>query len=179
MAFIEVSDFRGKYKVAEDQYTVVITTEYIGLYVNQYLARILGASMAQTLLTDMGNNRQPEDENLLVIFNPFTVDNPDYYCGCHNESKVSISTGLRNCVLGFVYWEIMKDKKITPSIATGTALAKGELSTSGSVPAAQVYERYNESVKTCNSIQDYIRSHQDIEIYQSFNGERILLNYNL
>lgn len=181
MAILLTSDFVGKYRVSQDQYNTVITQSYIDKYVPYYLAKVFGATMSAELIADIDDGSAPTDPLLLAVFEPFTLDATDPFC-CMYEyfgvcDKVVISNGVKEMLLGFIYWHIMADKRVTADPIGGTSRPQTEMSSVSMLPESQVYERYNEAVTTARSIQYKCRMNS--EDYPDFNGTYISYNYVL
>lgn len=167
MAFIEVSDFQGKFKIPQDEQNIIVTQSYIYRYVPIYGAKIFGAAMWQEIVADMGSGDSPADPILEAIFIPFQEDT---YCG------VSISTGAKNAIIGFIYFHRNCDQVQRPSQISGLSRPKAETAeTSASIPV-QAYDRYNESVETVRAIQAYARTKYND--YPDFKGEYFRMEYH-
>lgn len=176
MALIEVSDFVGKYRVSKDQYNTIIVQQYIDKYVPIYLARVLGVTLSQLVLADLDGSGVPEDDDLKAIFLPFMVD-IECYLDYELDSRVAISSGVKEMLLGFIYWHIIADRKVSISPITGTTNLETENSKANVLPESQVYERYNIAVNTSRVIQYKCRTESNT--YPTFNGEYIQYNYVL
>jgi hypothetical protein len=162
--FINVSDFTGVYLLAKDTYNVGEIQKYIDQFEKPYLSKLLGATLAQELIDDSGSG-VPVDPLLLDIFNPFERDS-----GC----KVLSSIGIVNYLLGCVYYEYVVAKRLSPSIVGGAAQNKVETANIAT-SRSEVFNRYNESMKSGKVIQEYIL--ENIDDYPSFNGQKLLLTY--
>jgi hypothetical protein len=82
------------------------------------------------------------------------------------DIRLIISKGMKDMLLGFIYFEYMKD-----SITQTTPIGVVKQSTENSTPISAhtpIYLRYNESVKTYRAIQDYIM--QTLGTYPDFRG---------
>lgn len=169
MAFIEVSDFAGKWKVPQDQFTTVKVQKYIDLYYRPYFVRLLGVALAEIMITDIGLNRAPTDPDLAALAASFQIQSD---CG-----EIYESIGLRETLLGFIYFEYMKDEKVQVSISSGSAKSAQEMATSGLIPEAQIYGRYNESVVSAKAIQWYAQENNTL--YPTYMGRSFIYNYSL
>lgn len=169
MAFIEVSDFAGKWKVPQDQFTNVKVQKYIDLYMRWYMCRVLGVTLANDFINDVGGNRDPSDPDFISLSQMFYRQED---CG-----TIHRSIGMRNTIIGFIYFEYMKDEKIQVSISSGTTKSEQEMGQSGLVPEAQVYSRYNDSVDSAHAIQWYCE--QNPSKYPDYKGQPFVYNYSL
>lgn len=166
MPALEVSDFTGKWQVATDQYTKLALQPYIDKYVPFYLAKLLGATLSNDLITDIGAGSSPTDPTLLLIWQSFQIDGT---CG-----EIHISEGIKAYLLGLVYWHFMTDKRVNVNPVSGTSSAKTENSINRHIPEPQIYSRWNESVDTMKAIHWYIC--QNSSDYPDFNGQSLLYN---
>jgi len=181
MAILEASDFVGKYKVSKDRYSIEMIQPYIDKYVPYYLARVFGATMSTALIADIGSGSAPTDPDLLLVFNPFMED-AYYPCFCtYNwygcEENVVISNGVKEMLLGFIYFHILTDKKVQLNPVSGTSRASTENSDVPLFPEAQVLQRYNDAVDTARAIQYKCRANNNT--YPDFNGSEMNYNYIL
>lgn len=165
MAILQTSDFAGKYKVAQDPYNTVILQGYIDRYTPKYLAKLLGAELSTDMIDDIGEGDEPTDPDLLAIFEPFTVD---------NNTELIESDGIKQMLLGFIFFHFVVDAKVQANPISGTALAATENSTPTELIEAQVYDRYNGSVRTARAIQ--WKCQNTSGKYDNFNGQRFLFN---
>jgi len=166
MALLDTSDFTGKHRISQEQSTITVLQGYITTYQPIYLAKLLGATLADLFITDVGAGTVPTDPLYLAIFNAFQIDGD---CG-----DLKISNGIRYYLKGLIYWHFMTDKRIQANPVSGTSRANTENSSNSSAPESQVYDRWNESVDTMRSIQWYIE--RNLSDYPDYNGQRILYN---
>lgn len=178
MAIVTTSDFSGKYKVAQDQFNVVILQGYIDKYVNVYLAKLLGATLSDALIADIGGGSVPTDALFLAIFNPFTLDVNSRSCIYDLDlDNVVISAGIKEMLIGFIYWHYMSDQRVQANSISGTSTSSTEMSTVRGIPESQVYQRYNEAVTSARAIQ--YKCEVNANDYTDFNGVEFLYNWTL
>lgn len=168
MAGVDGLLFTGRLALPSDPTSLSRIGKYGDQYYPVYLAKMLGAELAQIVIADIGSGSVPTDADLLALYSPFSYDDG----GC-----VIQSPGIALIISGFVYWEFMKDGKVTPSQSTGSAQVKAEVKLSGVVPETQIYERYNEAVYGARAVRSYALKNSDL--YPKFNGQEFLLNYPL
>lgn len=169
MAAEDGLQFTGRLAVPNDPTSLSRVGKYGQTYYKVYLARILGATLAQTVIDDIGSNTFPTNVELLALYSPFQYDG--------DNGDLVVSQGIALIISGFVYWEYMKDGKVTPSQSTGTAQTKAEVKTSSVVPETQIYERYNEAVAGAEAVRKFaLKNAAD---YPTFKGQHFLLNYPL
>lgn len=171
MAILETTDFTGKWQVAVDQYSQAKLQTYIDDLAPSLMAKLFGATLSQAIIADIDTGTEPSDPLFLAIFNPFIYDNVN----CYGKNIVVESKGVKAFLKGIIYFEIMKDSRVSAASATGTTSPKQELSLTQFAPFPQTYDRYNEAVKTANAIRWYIQEHSSD--YSDFNGETFRYNY--
>jgi hypothetical protein len=175
MAFIEASDFKGKYKLAQDPSNQTITTNVIAEMRDTLIRKIYGAVMGDQVITYVDANFTPSNPLLDTVINPFALD-LETYC-CDKEESMIESIGLKNVLLGFIYYQRACDMKLQMQSVGGEIRPKTENSTNDMLPEAKMIQRYNDSVKSIRSIQRFIRD--NISDYPDYNGQKFLLNYIL
>ena len=166
MAILQTTDFTGKHRISQEQNTVTVLQGYINKYQPIYLAKLLGATLSDALLTDIGAGTDPTDPLFVAIFDPFQFDGD---CG-----DLWISQGVVDYLKGLIYWHFMTDKRIQANPVSGTSNANTENSSNSNKPESQVYDRWNESITTMRSIQWYIEKNESD--YPTYNGQRLLFN---
>jgi len=165
MAILQTSDFTGEHRISQEQNTVTVLQGYINNYTPIYLAKLLGATLSDAFIADVGAGTAPTDPLFVAIFNSFQIDGE---CG-----DLHISNGIQYYLKGLIYWHFMVDKRVQANPVSGTSKANTENSSNG-MPESQVYDRWNNSVKTMRSIQWCIKQHKSD--YPDYNGQRLLFN---
>ena len=154
--FITIADFSsGKYELHTGMYDVTRLQAYIDKYESLYLINLLGADLYADFIANLA------DPKYVKIYDPFNQD--------HNWC-IMISEGMKVMLLGFVYFEYLKDltNQITPN---GNVRPIGENSADVSTLYTMMYTRYNESIKTYTAIQYYICLETEFD-YVDFNGQK-------
>jgi len=170
MAFIEASDLAGFYKVPQDTNNTTISTRVIGEMRDPLIRRIFGAVLGNEIIVYIDTiPAPPANVELDFVINPFQVD---LECGGMIES-----IGLKKVLLGFIYYQRICDMKTQAESVGGEVRPSTENSSNDRLPASKLIQRYNDSVKSIYSIQEYICKHR--EDYHDFNGQEFLLNYVL
>lgn len=149
--FITPQMFVGKYKLNTGMYSTTDIQAYIDKYEQMYLVQLMGADLYNEFLSDLNNSVSPVvpySPNFLKIFNSF-YENVSIF-------QLLYSEGLINMLLGFIYFEYTKDLLTTITIA-GEVSQNAENSAKVSALSSGMWDRYNLSVKTYNTIQNYIR----------------------
>lgn len=167
MAIVSTSDFSGKYQLPKDQYSVVAIQAYIDKYTPLYLARLLGAGLSTELIEDIGEGTEPTNPVFEAIFNPFMQDDE-----CEG---LIVSNGIKEMLIGFIYWHFLSDKKVNADSVSGTSSPMSENATVNKLPEAQVYSRYNDSIDTARAIQ--WKCKKESANYPNYNGSKLVYNY--
>jgi len=149
----KVVDFTGKYELHKGAYTTNKLQAYIDKYEPRYLKELFGITLYNEFYSDLilvNGEYIPQSPNFQVLFNPFAEDVFQY--------RMLISDGIKEMLLGFIYYEYAKDLYNTQSVY-GAVQQTSELSNPVSTLSSLMYTRYNESVRTFNTIRDYIILH--------------------
>jgi hypothetical protein len=166
--FIQVSDFNeGKYEVHTGAFDVARLQDYIDKYEKRYLVELLGADLYAQFEADViAGGGSPTEQRFNDILEPFEVD---------YLHSILISEGMVEMLIGFIYFEYTKDQIVAMS-PVGNVRPKGQNSEIASSLYTQIYNRYNEAVRTYKAIQIYI--HQNSGDYSDYNGvQKYLANY--
>lgn len=154
---IDTDDFtNGKYKVSQTVYSDL--AYYIARYEKNYLCELLGAELADLFIADL-TAQVPVTAKYLSLFNAFREDDGD---------KLRISTGIKDMLLGFIWFEYTRDL-FAKTYINGISKNQGESSEVIGFPENYMYQAYNEAVKTYNNIQWYIDENSDD--YLEYNGQ--------
>lgn len=164
MGIVINSEFVGKYALNLNQYNVDKIDLYIEKYEKYYLSHLLGAELYALFIADLDVNNVPQTPIYENIFNSFIRD---------YNSTVSISNGIKEMLLGFIYYEISSDLIVNQTSIGGTK-AKNENSTVMGKNAS-ITTRFNEAVDTYKAIQCYILDNS--VDYPTFNGQPIKYEY--
>lgn len=167
MAFIESSDFAGKYKLSQDTANQTITTRVISEMRDGLIRKIFGATLGNEIIDYIDNPPGIPDPVLDAVINSFSIDS--------NCGKLLESIGLKNVLLGFIYFQRACDMKLQMQSVGGETKPKTENTTVESNPSAKIIQRYNESVNSVRSIQEYVKENRSN--YPDYNGQKFMLNY--
>lgn len=146
--YVNSEDFTGKFAVSQGLYNTPNIDDYIQRYELTYLTELLGVDLYNLYYANADGQpgNVPTEARFLKIYNPFNEQSGI------NLYEMLISKGLKDMLLGFIYFQIMRDQ-ITTATSNGMQKQKNELSESAFLP---VYQRYNESIKTYQAIQKYV-----------------------
>jgi hypothetical protein len=147
-------DFVGKFNLVKSINDTI--ESYISIYEENYLRELLGINLFNLYKADVVDYL-PESIEFLTITNPLFVEQDGYSI---------ISQGLKNMLLGFIFFEYVRDVKIKQSMS-GAVVNKVD-SSSNDFTQEYLYQRYNESIDIYKNIQMYIELNKDI--YPSYNG---------
>jgi hypothetical protein len=146
--YINRSDFKGKFEIHQGMYDLNNIDAYIEKYELRYLVELLGVDLFNSFFADANAqpNHIPTDPFYKYICEPFKFQNGMQYW------EILFSYGMKEMLLGFVYFEYMKDY-ITANTLAGTVTQKSENSNGATTT---LYGKYNDAVKTYQAIQYYI-----------------------
>lgn len=157
---IDIDDFVGRCEVSKNNFTESKLNKYISLYEEQTLIKLLGNELFLLFKANvvLNGNQQPSAGRFLTIYDPITND--------EEENNPEASLGMKQLVLGVVYYKYKRDEYI----ATISGQKKGKSETSLDVTFDQwnLDGRWNESVRAAKSIQKYINDNDDT--YPEYNG---------
>lgn len=165
---VNVADFTGRYLLAKNPHNVSAIDDVIDLYEKSYIYKILGVELGDLLIADLTGG-VPTSPEFLAIFNELAFNST-----CNKQ--LFESKGLKNILLGFIYWHVVTEDRLQPSQTNGTIQVKVETGTS-TTNISEIYNRYNDSVKWVKCIQQYI--YENFSTYPTFKGQKILINYSI
>lgn len=156
---LSIQDFTGKYQVSTGMYDQAKLQDYINRYEPRYLKELFGISMYNDFISDLDLNNIPQSPNFLVLFNALSEDigyNFYYFNGTYEGINQIDSEGIKEMLKGFIYFEYVKDlsNQITP---IGLVKPDNENSTVANTLFSMMYTRYNEAIRSYNSIRDFIK----------------------
>lgn len=145
---VSIGDFTGKYELHTGIYDQGKITAYIAKYEPRYMRELLGAQMYTDFVSDLDQQtNEPKSPNFQTLYNPFAVD--------VNLYRILESEGIKEMLLGFIYFEYTKDTSNTMT-PFGNTVSRSELSKLATSLQSLMYNRYNESVRTFMAIREYI-----------------------
>tara|TARA_R110000751_G_scaffold102728_10_gene197779 strand:- start:197 stop:703 length:507 start_codon:yes stop_codon:yes gene_type:complete len=155
-----IGDFVGKYELSTGMYDQAKLGDYIAKYEPLYLVNLFGASLYVEFNNDLIlGGGTPTENRFLYVFDPF---NYDY------NSEILISQGIREMLLGCIYFEYLKDLSNQVTVA-GNVKPIGENSQNTSTLNTMMYGRYNDGIRSYRTIQYYMFGVKS-EDYDGFNG---------
>jgi hypothetical protein len=164
---INIADFKGRYNVARTSYNVNTIDDYIQQYEAFYLAKLLGADLAELFKAGItSDGAPPTDPLFLKLYNPLYFDSE---CNGLYSSK-----GMKEYLLGLIYWHYMIEERLKPSITAGALQPANE----NSEPVESRHElnlRFNDSIRYGQAIQKWCCEHKDD--YPDYKGSELLLNW--
>lgn len=125
---IQTNDFTGKWAIAQNSFTRL--QPYITRYEDRILVELMGKELADEFLDD------PDDE----IWDDFK----------------EIGFGLTSLIVGFVYFEYVRDLPFT--VTNKNVIYTQEENGSTVIPAVVLRQRYNECVTDSREMQKYLKA---------------------
>lgn len=146
--YVNRQDFVGKFEVHQGMYDSNNIDLYIQKYELRYLVEMLGVDLFNAYYLDANSQplHVPSDPLFLFIYEPFQWQNGLQYW------EILYSYGIKEMLLGFIYFEYMKDV-ITANTLAGTVTQKSENSEGATTT---LYGKYNDAILSYNAIQNYI-----------------------
>lgn len=152
---INTSDFVGKYAIAQNSFSKL--GQFITDYETNYLYDLLGKTLGDAFISSVVNNL-PVGAEYLAIYNVIELD-----LSC----RVERNEGMKNMLLGFIYFEFMRKDPIKSTIA-----GQSVNSIENGVPVIDnwgINSIYNSSVNDYQIIQYYIN--QNLTDYTDYKGQ--------
>jgi len=155
--FLTPQDFIGKYALSKGMFSTADIQEYIDRFEPRYLKNLFGVKLYNEFITDLNIN-VPQSPNFIKVFEPLSEDVGSYWyhwTRMYEMDQQIDSEGIKTMLLGFVYYEYAKDlvNQMTPF---GNTKPKSENSDIANTLFSTMYNRYNEAIRSYQSIQDYI-----------------------
>jgi hypothetical protein len=165
-----ISDYKGKYKLSTGMYDQAKIQDYIDRYEPRYLRELLGVELYNQFESDLDGG-VPQSPNLLKIYNALYEDIGSFFYHWKRVYEMYDqieSEGIKEMLKGFIYFEYAKDlvNEMTPY---GNVKPNAENSEVANTLFSMIYTRYNEAIRSYQSIQDYIILNQDVELGQAIN----------
>ncbi len=164
---VKVEDFTGKYAISQNAYNVSQIQSFIDKYEKVYLRDLLGLVTGDLLYADIApvTFLPPVNAIYSVLFNPIAE--------VINGREI-ISNGIKEMLLGFIYWHYTIKQPITNTL-TGNVVQQNEVSRQADWSETDIYENYNEAVRTYTAIQYFINN--DRTNYPDYSGKCKQLNH--
>jgi len=175
---VQVTDFLnfGKYELSSGVYDQNRLADYITRYERQYLIELFGANLYTEYLAQLDMLGASTEQRFIELELPFAMDislfNIIGTTGSNygaNGRRVIISNGINEMLMGFIYFEYLKDS-ISVTTPVGVVQPFGENSKTPNTLHIQIYTRYNEAVRTYRAIQDRIVANPNDLDYSQSNG---------
>ena len=162
MSYTTPNDYKGRFAITQHATNI----QKIQDYINDVEPKIMNELLGVELYALFVQGYEDEEEIYTKLYNEFFENLP---CGLI-ESK-----GIIDMLKGFVYWNYYAEDYASVS-AVGNTVKDGENSTRASDIEANLYTRYNTSVKTYQAIQTYILA--NLDVYPTFKGvHKQLINW--
>jgi hypothetical protein len=156
---IKPEDFTGKNGIPQNTFSEI--SAWIDKYEEPYLAKLLGAELFKLFKADI-TVYLPSTPIYQALFNPFKED---------DGSLLRISEGMKEMVLGFVFFEYMRNDGKFKNTISGPQVNTGETSREVGYSEFNIWGRYNDSARTFQEIQWYIEKNSSD--YPDYNGQEI------
>jgi hypothetical protein len=156
-------DYIGKYSLSTGMFSTSKLQEYIDRYEPRYLKELFGVDLYDQFVSDLSGG-VPQSPNFLKVFNAFSENVGGYYYTYNRHyqyTELLDSEGIKEMLKGFIYFEYAKDLKnqMTPY---GNVTQNAENSDITNTLFSLMYTRYNEAIRSFDSIQQYILLNQNV-----------------
>lgn len=156
---VQTTDFTGKYAIPQNSFSDL--DSFIDKYEKSYLQDLLGAALCVLFLADLDIlDTAPTNPIYTKIFAAFAED---------SNGLVIKSEGMKVMLLGFIYWEWVREQKVKQTIG-GAVVNSSEVSREASGVESNTFSRYNAGIETYTAIQWWIIEHSSD--YPDFNGQQ-------
>jgi len=146
MALITATtDFVGKYKISQDNFSATELQSYLDKYEPIYLNKLMGAELYALFVTDYNSApaNQPTAARFVAMFDAFQTD---------DGNLLYISEGIEEMLLGILYFEFVRDLPFKVQVS-GTSKPVKSISSNAQAYEAGLYNRFNRGVDTYCAIQ--------------------------
>lgn len=170
MSLLAPEDLTGIWDMPVNDLSDSDIQNYLDQYEAEYLRKLLGATLYDELLTDLGGtlttSAAPTELRFTKIWNAFNIDEGTR-SGCIHTSE-----GIKNMLKGFIYFEWVRDNNVKLTIA-GQSKSTYSNSEIARVSEGMAISNYNRALNSYNEIQWYIDKNQDTYDYDDYNGVTI------
>lgn len=158
--YVNKEDFVGKFEIHQGMYDNDNINSYIQKYELRYLVELLGVDLFNDYYLDANAqiDHIPVDPLFLFLYEPFQWQNG------MDSWEILYSYGIKEMLVGFIYFEYMKDQ-ITTNTLAGTVTQTSENS---KLATTTLYGKYNDAILTYKAIQNYML--YNFSAYQKFRG---------
>jgi hypothetical protein len=166
---IKFTDFVGKYQISQNDENEDEVESFINKFYPVYVRRILGATLGNAFIANLDPSGVPTNPIYLELYNPFQVD---------DNNCVRESIGMKEIILGFVYYEIVRDSNSYNGLS-GNKATLGENSEFVDMKN-KLSTVYNDSLLSADQVQWYITDYNPNDNdYSDYNGQELdpLLNF--
>lgn len=166
MILLSLSDFvGGKYNIADASNNQIKAnvTECINLYETDYIQRLLGVTLGNSIIAYLAASRLPNNANYNTIIDAFSLDGS---CG------ISRSSGIKEFLTAAIFYEYTRDTTLRNTVA-GVVKPEAETAvTQGPASITRYAEsKFNSVLDTVYAIQKYCMDNQ--AAFSTFKGEKI------
>jgi hypothetical protein len=153
MAIVERADFVNKFEIHTMGANNTKLQSYIDRYEVDYLVDLFGVELYNLFIDDIEN----------VIYAKL-LDPILFQTNC---GKIYNSKGIKDMLLGFIYFEYQRDSRVQQTINSAVKI-KSNVSERADVLSMNLYGRFNESIETFKAIQEYLQENSND--YPAFMG---------
>jgi hypothetical protein len=153
--YVNSADFTGKYSITKNDFDAGKLDLYIDDFEIISLQELFGVELYDLWVIGIAAS----DPIYTKLRDAFTEQ---LDCGIILNSR-----GIKNILLGLVYFQYKTDGYTQPTI-TANVKSKNENAENANLFTANIQSRYNESIETYKAIQGYICD--NLDVYPTFKG---------
>lgn len=158
---VNKTDFTGKYTIAINSSNGANVDSYIALYETELILNLLGVNLGKDFIANCEANAgqfKPTAAAYLALYNAIQVDltTQEISFPLFTHGRQLISSGMKNMILGLLYFYIVKDQPDIPTTDGFTRNAP-QVGVSKEFDFTSFRERYNQAINDYKAIQYYIR----------------------
>jgi hypothetical protein len=153
MAIVERADFVNKFEIHTMGSNDAKLQAYIDRYEVDYLVDLFGVELYNLFIDNI------EDVIYAKLLDPILFQT--------NCGKIYNSKGIKDMLLGFIYFEYQRDSRVQQTINSAVKI-KSNVSDRADILSMNLYGRFNESVETFKAIQEYLQ--ENSTDYPAFMG---------
>ncbi len=152
-SILDRADFVNKFEIHTMGANDTKLQAYIDMYEVDYLVDLFGVELYELFIAN------PNDVIYSRLLDPILFQT--------NCGKIYNSKGIKDMLLGFVFFEFQRDSRVQQTINSAVKI-KSNVSERADVLSMNLYGRFNESIETYKAIQEYLQ--ENSTDYPTFMG---------
>lgn len=163
--YINISDFKGRTKIASDKFTKLDLQDYLDEFEVIYLQDLLGCDLYTDFAIDFAiDGTKPTDPKFTEIWEPFCID--DGISGC----DIQRSDGINKMLTFFLFFEFTRDQPVKNNIG-GNRVNEQSNSREAVSNETNILTNYNKGLESYWAIQRIICDNPNNFDWDKYNGQ--------